>query len=218
MDWSTLIAVGFLATGALAGAAWTDRRRREQRQAVLSGPPACPIPGLDGGVTPSYVWPEPGEQADRPLAEADRAALGEALADATTFAAGWADHRFVTDPPSGWAVVDHPFVLATPAVTAERELWSVLGRARRQGRGLVVAARRFEEEALDALAVNVVKGKVTGVAVLCPTDDVVEAIAAATGGAVIATPALRADYLPPSALGECATWVAGRRDSRLLRR
>ena len=216
MDWSTLLGAGLVATGALVWAARTDRRRRDQRQAALSAPPARPIPGLDDGVAPSYVWPEPGERAGPPLDEAARVALGEALAEATAFAAGWADDRFVTDPPSGWAVIDHPLILATPAVTAERELWPVLGRARREGRGLVVAARRCDAAALGALAVNVVRGKVTGVAVLCPTDDVVEAIAAATGGTVVTDAALRAGYLPPGALGECATWVAGRQDSRFV--
>ena len=214
MSWWTLIVLGLAAVAALLGAAWTDRRNAARREAAATRPPARPIPGLAESVQPTYVWPD--APRSEPVGGDLGGVAGDVPVDATTVAAGWCDDRFVTDPATGWAVVDRPLVLVTPHLRADRELWPVLSRSRAAGRGLVVVARDIAAETVTMLAVNVTHGKVAAVAVLSPDDETLAAIAEITGGAVVDEAALRAGYVPDAVLGHCVTWVSSRTRSWLV--
>jgi hypothetical protein len=207
-----LVAVGLAAAAALAGAAWTDRRNRQRREAAIQ---AMLAPGGAAGpdtASNTASGPAPGPASGLPakpsLDDEQREQIRAAIRTATVIEGGWARSDFVTDEPGRWAVAAHPVVLVTPAVASFRELLPAVEAARAAGTGLVVVATQFGTATLDTLVMNAVTSKLPGVAVRAPSQNALGVAAMATGGEVADTPALKAGYLPKGTLGTCATWVS----------
>jgi len=209
MNWWVLLVVALAAASALGGAAWTDRQNRRRRQALLDGPPERAIPGLADAPAPTYIRPTD-DAPGRPLTEERRHELQQAVRQATVIEGGWARDRFVTDPPTRWAVLDRPTVLVTPKVTAFRELWPALAAAQQDADqpALVVVALAFDPATVDTLLMNATAGTLPCVAVRCPTEAALGVAAMATGGQVVDEASLQSGFLPRGALGMCGTWVA----------
>jgi hypothetical protein len=207
--WWVLVTLGLAAVAALAAAAWTDRRTRERRDAILNGPPATPVPGLGAAANPQYVLPDDAAKTPpEPLADDRRHALQDAVAKATVIEGGWARDRFVTDPVTRWAVVEGPVVLVTPAVRAFRELWPALAAARDRDAGLVVVATAFDAATLDTLVMNATSGTLACAAVRCPGEAALGVAAMATHARVVPTASLQAGFVTKEMLGTCVTWVS----------
>lgn len=207
-----IAAVLIIGTIAVLYGALLDRRRRRERDATLSSPPDRVIPAFSPDAkAPAYV-PEASAlrptQLPSPLADDERALLSHQLTDATTvsFSHGYVHPGFVTDTSSGFAVLDEPLVLicADPVLTV-RELLTVLTRAKRAGRSLVVVAPSLMEDVVRTLAVNAAQGKLAVVAVEgLPKHELL----AALGATPVSHDDLVADYLPPESLGTCGRWVS----------
>jgi hypothetical protein len=163
----------------------------------------------DGVGEAASPTPEPprDQATTRPADDHDRAERTR-LDPASAVAGGWADDRFVTDRARGWAVLDHPLVLVAERITAFRQLWPALARCRRAQTGLVVVAADLDPATVDALAVNVVQGRLAAVAVRGLDPAARAAVARATGAKPMRLADLLSGYLPDTGLGGCATWVA----------
>ncbi|MDR1450364.1 MAG: hypothetical protein LBI84_09235 [Propionibacteriaceae bacterium] len=217
MDWWLVIAAALAAAASLAAAAAADRRSRRRRDEILASPPARTIPGLPKDApAPSYIRPDAAECRLAPSDEAGRAALAARLERAVPLAGGWANGRFAADPVTRQAVLAAPVVVCAAAVQAFRELWPAAAAARRRDTGLVVVAASFDASVIDALLANTAAGTMACLAVRCPSEAAVAALAAVAGGAVFDAASLRSGYLPAAALGSCDTWVSGPDSSWVL--
>lgn len=148
------------------------------------------------------------------LSEADLSGLLAARPDDATAPAGLADAAFLTHPARGVAAVTDPLVLVTDADLDDQALvLPVLAAAREDGRSLVLVAPGFGFTLLETLRANTRSGRVTCVPVELADPDLLERLAAATGGRVVPGSDLASGWLPPGSLGSCAWWVADREDS-----
>ena len=208
----------------LFGAMW-DRARNRRRAEEMLSPPERAIPGFrPDAPTPRYLSEL---QARRPppdvpgtvLSEAERAQMTRQLDgdEGLAIRTGYASADFVTDPTSGWAVLDDPAVLVcADPVASTRELLGVLERMSLGRTPLVVVAPAMAPEVLATLEVNHIQRRLELLVVLAPE--------ASERGAVVeacfATPTERADrqagYVPSSVLGRCDRWVSTARASHLL--
>ena len=208
----------------LFGALW-DRARNQQRAAEMLAPPSRTIPGFrPDAPSPRYLSElqarrAPAEAATTGLSDADRATLTRRIEEDGTvsISAGYASADFVTDPASGWAVLDQPVVLVcADPVASMRELLGLLERMTLSRTPLVVAAPDVAPEVLATLEVNRIQQRLSVVVVLVRDEDVRSRVAQACG----ATPTERADrqagYLPPAVLGRCARWVSTSSHSHVL--
>ena len=208
----------------LFGALW-DRARNRRRAEEMLSPPERAIPGFrPDAPTPRYLSELQARRppADAPgtvLSEAERAQVSRQLeADGElTIGAGYASADFVTDPASGWAVLDEPAVLVcADPVASVRELLGLLERMVLSRTPLVVVAPAMASEVLATLEVNHIQRRLLLVVVLVEDEDERTRVAQVCG----ATPTGRADrqagYLPPSVLGRCARWVSTAEGSHVV--
>ena len=134
-------------------------------------------------------------------------------------AAGWASADFVTDPVTGWAVLDGPVVLVcADEVGSLRELLGLLERLLLSRTPLVLVAPRVDREVMATLEVNRIQGLLSVVVVLVADAEARDSLARGCG----ATPTERADrqagYLPAGVLGRCRRWVSTDRRSLAVTR
>lgn len=221
---AVLVVVGLVAV--VFGALY-DRARNRRRAAEMLAPPDRVIPRFrPDAPTPHYLSEL---QARRPAAEvpapvldaAARAEVERLLAGSAGAAvdAGWASADFVTDPATGWAVLDEPVVLVcADEVASLRELLDLLERLLLSRTPLVLVAPRVAREVLATLEVNRIRGLLSVVVVLVGDATARDALARGCG----ATPVERADrqagYLPPEVLGRCRRWVSTDRRSLAVTR
>ena len=225
--WSVgLVALLVVGVGVILAGALLDRRRTAKARAEMLAPPRRAIPRLTPEARPPAYLSElqarraPAGAPATALTPAQRAEVETALHDPAAFrmAVGWARDTFVTDPATGWAVLDQPAVLVcAEPVTSVRELLATLEGAARTGGSVVIAAPSITPDVLATLEVNVIQRKLRLLAVT--TDGgagLLERIAAGSGAAPLARGDLQAGYVPADAVGRCHRWVATRRESFLL--
>ena len=123
--------------------------------AVPTGRPAPALPVGPAG--PAAAGDDTGRPPD-PRAPGDASAGEITGAQAVTIRAGYASRDFVTDPTSGWAVLDQPAVLVcADPVESIRELLPVLEQLIMTKTPLVVVAPRLAAEVLATLEVNQIR-------------------------------------------------------------
>lgn len=219
-----LIAVIVVGLGLIVFGALLDRSRNRRRAAEMLAPPPRNIPQFrPDAPAPHYLSDL---QARRPPADAtptvltaeDRQTITRQIADTqtVTIRAGYASKDFVTDPTTGWAVLDRPAVLvcAEPVETF-RELLSVLERLVMSRTPLVIVAPSLAPEVLATLEVNQIQQKMRLLAVT-PKPTELPALATACGATMMERADLRAGYTPPDQLGHCERWVSTPRASHLI--
>ncbi len=210
---SAIVAYGWL----------SDRAATKRRMAEATSPPARVIPGFRPTEQPPEYLSElqasvrPETLPPTALDSDTRHALTERLAGAPTFPAGWPSRQFITDAATGWCVLDHPLVLVCldPVLTV-RELLVALERARFTGRSLVIVTPEAPSEVVATLRANMTQGKLACLILTLADPDLRHRLADLTGGHPVSRHDLQAGYLPDSALGSCATWVADEDDSWVL--
>ena len=206
--------------GALSDRAKTNRARRE----ILS-PPDRTIPRFSPDTVPPRYLSE--LQARRPPSDATATALEEtrraevrrllSVPSTTKVPAGLASRVFVTDPPTGWAVLDGPaVVVCADPVTSFRELLPVVERELLSRAPLVLAVPEISGEALATLEVNHIQ-QLLHVAVVTSKDaDLLRRIADTVGARPVDHSDLQAGYVTDAHLGWCSTWVSDRGHSWII--
>ncbi len=221
-----LIAVLVVGVAVIVFGALKDRRPNGRRVLELQAPPARIIPRLTPGSPSPHHLSE--LQARRPpnsaestaLTPEERAELQTAIDSpgVTTIRAGYASRDLVTDQPTGWSVLRHPAVLvSTEPITTIRELLGAPERQLPTPRPLVVVAPALSEELIGTFEVNHIRQLLTVLPVVIPDDPgALRQIAEITGATPMSRTDLQAGYVPPHALGSCATWIAAPDRSYLL--
>ncbi len=218
-----IVAVLVVGTAVVAYGWLSDRAATRRQQELLSRPPERTIPRFHPDAQrPRYLSEL--EAAVRPenlrateLSDAARTSLRKRVAGAPTFAAGWALDGFVTDSPSGWAVLDDPLILiCADDLTTMREALPAVKHARATGRPLVIVAPSVSDEVAATLQANNVQGTLACILVTLPSPDQRRTLTSLTGAQLVPIEDLRADWLPLPHLGTCATWVSDRKSSWVL--
>ena len=210
MNWWVVGLGGLAALMAVVVAFLVDRDSAKRRRDILAAVPDRP--GLAPLAAPDYLTPEMVKAAPTRsnLDDDSRAAITQDLSKAATVEAGWASADFVTDRPTNWAVLERPVVLVAEAVTSVRSLYPVVERAKTAATGLVVVAEKVDNSVMAPLALNALSGTLACLVVRTAS---VQKVADLTGGAVVSSADLQADYLPDGSLGHCRRWVAGQDQS-----
>lgn len=218
MEWRIIVGAAVLGVLALALAFLSDRRsRRRRHQASL--PPDRNIPNL-GESAPTYVSAEeantpPAGAAQQTIPAGERVEL-TAAGSAPQLGSGWADPRFVTDQESGWAVLHDPLVVVVDEIGSVRELLPLVEKAAAADRPLVVVAGAIEADALDTLAVNVVRRTRHALVVKHPAHDL-RAAALELGIDVVDRTSLQAGWCPPTVFAHVTVWVSSKAGSWFIR-
>ena len=147
------------------GALWDRARNRRRAREMLSPPPRTIPQFRPDAPAPHYLSDlqarrrRTGTDGTALTAE-ERERINRQIADAQTVTVptGYASRDFVTDPTSGWAVLDHPAVLVcADPVDSIRELLPVLERLIMTGTPLVVARPGLSAEVRATLEVNAIQ-------------------------------------------------------------
>ena len=219
-----LIAVIVVGLGLVIFGAMWDRSRNRRRAAEMLAPPPRNIPQFrPDAPAPHYLSDlqarrRPADPKPTALTAADRETITRQIADAqtVTIPAGYASKDFVTDPASGWAVLDRPAVLvcADPVETI-RELLTALEQLIMSRTPLVVVAPSLAPEVLATLEVNQIQQKMRLLAVTPATADL-RALATACGATILDRGDLRSGYVTPDQLGRCERWVSTPKASHVI--
>jgi len=205
------------------GALW-DRARNRRRAAEMLAPPPRTIPQFrPDAPAPHYLSDL---QARRPRNDAEPTVLTPELresirreitgAQAVTIRAGYASRDFVTDPESGWAVLDEPAVLVcADPVESLRELLPVLEQLIMTKTPLVVVAPQLAGEVLATLEVNQIRRTMRLLAVTPAAADLAD-LAAACGATMINRTDRQSGYLRADQLGHGQRWVSSAKTSHLI--
>ena len=219
-----LIAVIVIGFGLIVFGALWDRARNQRRAREMLSPPPRVIPQFrPDAPAPHYLSDlqarrRPAGTEGRALTAEERNQVNRQIADGqtVTVATGYASRDFVTDPTSGWAVLDHPSVLAcADPVESIRELLPVLERLTMTGTPLVVLAPRMSTETQSTLEVNAIQQTMRLLAVTPNTADL-KSLAAACGADLVDRSDRQAGYFPPERLGHCDRWVSTTKASHVI--
>jgi len=113
------------------------------------------------------------------------------LVEGMQFDKGYLSPHFITDPQSGEAVLDDPYILIhEKKISSARDLVPVLSKAADAGKAVLIIAEDIEGEALATLVVNKLRGTLKVAAVKAPgfgdrRKAMLEDIAIVTGGTAI---------------------------------
>jgi hypothetical protein len=219
-----LIAVIVIGLGLIIFGALWDRAQNRRRAAEMLAPPPRTIPQFrPDSPAPHYLSDL---QARRrrtgtdgtALSGEERERINRQIADASTVTVptGYASRDFVTDATSGWAVLDHPAVLACPdPVDSVRELLPVLEQLIMTGTPLVVLAPKLSAEVQGTLEVNAIQHTMRLLAVT-PAGPALYSLAAACGADPIDLADRQAGYFPAERLGRCERWVSTAKASHVI--
>lgn len=218
-----LIALCVVGVAVITYGALHDRANNRRREAEMLSAPTRDIPQF----TPAAARPQylselmarrsPTGTATAGLNPADRLAITEQQAAATTIGVGYASADFVTDPTSGWAVLDHPRVLAcAEAPGSVRELIGVLEKVALAGVPLIIAAPSLPADVLGTLEVNQIQGRMQVLVVTSADPHVIDEVVTATHAHLVSRIDLQASYVTDADLGRCARWVSDRRRSWVI--
>lgn len=218
-----LVALVAIGLAVIAFGALSDRRKNNRAVREMLSPPPREIPRLPSDAPrPQYV---PALQARRvtdprpPLDDDQQHLLGHQLKAPETVRVplGFASPAFITDQPTGRAVLDHPRVLVcAEPIMAIRELISVLEHMINDGTPLVVVAPAMAPDVLDTLEVNHLQRRIDLVVVLSRDPVPTDAIVDATGARLISRIDLQTGYLSDHELGRCDRWVSDRKTSYIV--
>jgi hypothetical protein len=219
-----LIAVIVIGFGLVVFGALWDRARNQRRAREMLSPPPRMIPQFrPDAPAPHYLSDlqarrRPSGAGGVALTPEERAHINRQIADAqtVTISTGYASRDFVTDPTSGWAVLDHPAVLVcADPVGSIRELLPVLERLIMTGTPLVVLAPQLASEVQSTLEVNAIQQSMRLLAVT-PDAAALASLAAACGATPVDRSDRQAGYLPPERLGRCERWVSTAKASHVI--
>ncbi|WP_342373019.1 hypothetical protein PCC79_03535 [Propioniciclava soli] len=192
---------------------WHDRRRARHAATALREPPPRPTPRLDDSPQPTYTT-EDDLRAGAVHPKADPALIAR-RPGSPTLPAG--THGAFLDA-SGLATRRDPVVLVTDApITEDHQLLSLLQRARRGARPLVVVAPAFSPDALGTLLANALSGRIASLPVTLTDADERLRAATLTGGHVVDADDLASGFLPPHVWGTCHGWVSDATTSWVVR-
>jgi hypothetical protein len=205
------------------GALW-DRRLNKRRAAEMLAPPRRSIPHFKPDApAPHYLSdlqarrrPEHPEPTD--LSDAERESISQQLADPRTVSvnAGYASRDFITDPRSGWAVLERPAVLVCgDPIQTFRELLGPLEKSILSGTPLVVVAPAIAPEVLGTLEVNAIQQTMPLLAVVC-NQSRLGTIAAACQAMIIDRSDRQSGHFVPEQLGHCERWISTEKSSHLV--
>jgi hypothetical protein len=219
-----LIALIVIGLGLVVFGALWDRSRNRRRAAEMLAPPPRTIPQFrPDAAAPHYLSDlqarrRPADPMPTALTAEDRETITRQIADSqtVTIPAGYASKDFVTDPASGWAVLDRPAVLvcADPVETI-RELLTALEQLIMSRTPLVVVAPSLGPEVLGTLEVNQIQQKMRLLAVT-PAVTELPALATACGATIMERADLRSGYVTPDQLGRCERWVSTPKVSHVI--
>lgn len=192
----------------LFGALW-DRERAKRDVARLASPPDRSIPGYARSAPPTYVTDtRPTDAPSLALTDARRSQLAARIETATEFPVGMAAPEFVSDPPTGWAVLDDPSVLVcADRIETLHELLPSLERMILAGRGLVIVAPDLARDVQETLVVNHLHRTVRLLAVRADGELLAD-LAGACGATPLSRADLQAGWLPEEAFGSARTWLS----------
>jgi len=216
-----VIIVGLAAI--IFGALW-DRRLNKRRAAEMLAPPRRTIPHFKPDApAPHYLSdlqarrrPENAQLTH--LSDAERQSIAQQLIDPQTvrIEAGYASRDFITDPSSGWAVLEKPAVLVCgDPIQTFRELLGTLEKLILSRTPVVVVAPAIAADVLSTLEVNAIRQTMRLLAVICDTDRL-STIAAACQGMIIDRSDRQSGYLAPDQLGHCERWISTDKSSHLV--
>ena len=216
-----VIVVGFALV--VFGAVWDRSRNRRRAREMLSPPPRTIPQFRPDAPAPHYLSDlqarrRPSGSDGTTLTTEERERINRQIADAqtVTVSTGYASRDFVTDPASGWAVLDHPAVLAcADPVDSIRELLPVLERLIMTGTPLVVLAPDLAPEVRSTLEVNAIQQTMRLLAVT-PDAAALASLAAACGADPVDRSDRQAGYFPPERLGRCERWVSTAKASHVI--
>ena len=218
-----IVAVLVIGTAVVIYGWWSDRAAARREAEELRRPPDRDIPRFHPEeVRPHYLSEL--EAVTRPegappaiLGVDARHLLTERLNGAPSFPAGWPNRGFITDPGTGWCVLEAPLVLVcADEVTTMRELLPAVRAAKAADRPLVVVAPEVSGDILATLRANLVQQTFPALAVELGDPGLRRSLCSLTGGALATGQDLRAGYLPKTTLGECETWVSDEDTSWVL--
>jgi hypothetical protein len=216
-----VIVVGFALI--VFGALW-DRARNQRRAREMLSPPPRTIPQFrPDAPAPHYLSDlqarrRPTGAEVKALTAEERERVNRQIADAqtVTISTGYVSRDFITDPTSGWAVLDHPAVLVcADPVASIRELLPVLERLMMTGTPLVVLAPNLAPEVQSTLEVNAIQQTMRLLAVT-PDSAALASLAAACGADPVDRSDRQAGYVPPERLGRCERWVSTAKASHVI--
>jgi hypothetical protein len=216
-----LIAAGLAAI--IFGALW-DRRRNKRRAAEMLAPPARVIPHFTPDApAPHYLSDlqarrRPDNAARSELSTAERESINQQLGDphTVTVEVGYASRDFITDPATGWTVLEHPAVLVCgDPVETIRELLGPLEKLILSNAPLVVVAPVIAKDVLATLEVNMIRQTMQLLAVICDSA-CLQTVAAACQAMIIDRSDRQSGYLGPEHLGRCERWVSTATSSHLI--
>ena len=216
-----VIVVGFALV--VFGAVWDRSRNRRRAREMLSPPPRTIPQFRPDAPAPHYLSdlqarrrPSGSDGTTLTTEERERIKGQIAGGQTVTVSTGYASRDFVTDPPSGWAVLDHPAVLAcADPVASIRELLPVLERLMMTGTPLVVLAPDLAPEVRSTLEVNAIQQTMRLLAVT-PDSAALASLAAACGADPVDRSDRQAGYFPPERLGRCERWVSTAKASHVI--
>ena len=222
-----LIVVIVLGLAAIAFGAFRDRRLNERRRREMLAPPQRSIPKFSpDSPTPDYLSElqarrPPADARSTELTDETRRRLREALAQpgVATVDVGYASTDLVTDPATGWSVLQPAQRAGQPhaPISVVRELLGILENQLPTGRPLVVVAPSIGQELIGTFEVNHIQQVITILPIVAPDDASRSRIAEVTGATPMSHSDLQSGYNVPALLGFCATWVSTPSRSHLLR-
>lgn len=219
-----LIAVVVIGLVVIAFGALRDRRLNRRRRQEMLAPPRRSIPKFSPDApTPNYLSElqarrRPVDAQPTELTDEERARLRRAVQQpgVTTVNAGYASTGLITDPVTGWSVLQHPDVLvSSEPVSSIRELLGILERQLPTGRPLVLVAPAIGPELISTFEVNHIQQIITVLPVLA-TESTLAEVAAATGASPMSRTDLQSGFAVPELLGSCTTWISTPTSSHLI--
>lgn len=190
----------------LFGALW-DRERAKRDRERLTSPPDRAIPAYAGDA-PRYVTdPRPADAPSLALTDSRRAEIAALLEAASPVAAGMMAPEFVSDPSTGWAVLERPAVLVcAERVETFREIFELHQRMSARGRGLVVIAPDLADEPRETMVVNHQHRSMRLLAVRAQGPEL-NALTKLCGATPLSRSDLQAGWVPDDVLGSAEIWV-----------
>lgn len=215
MDWLGIGIIVVVGLALVAIGIITDRRKTSRQVEAMTAPPRRDIPGLDPkSAPPAYLGEaqartRPAHALSTELSTSHRDDVRSAIKQTAPIPAGYPDSSWITDPPTGWAVLDHPLILVCDdPIETMRELLTPIERAKREGHPLVLVAPAFNDEVIDTLRANLVQGTFPGLPLTVVSAAGREVLCQRVQARPVSRDDLRSGYLDPNALGVCQTWIA----------
>lgn len=219
-----LVVVVVVGLGLIVFGALFDRARNQRRAREMLSPPPRTIPQFrPDAPAPHYLSDlqarrRPQAAGEPALTPEQRQTITRQIADAqtVTITTGYASRDFVTDPTSGWAVLDYPAVLVcADRVESIREVLPALERLIMTGTPLLILAPSLSPDVLGTLEVNQIQQTMRLLAVTPAAADL-PALAAAAGASPVDRTDRQAGYLPPERFGRAERWVSTAKASHLI--